>query len=440
MNAILGYTQLLQRDAALGRDQQIQLDVISRSGEHLLNLMNDVLEMSRIEVGFRKLNRDDLDLGQLLDELERVFRARAEVKRLTLSVTRSPALPRHIVTDGDKLRQVLGNLLSNAVKFTEHGSVQARTFSIPGDPGAPRLVVEVEDTGVGIAAHEMDELFRPFAQARVGILAQGGTGLGLAISRELARLLGGDITVESRAGKGSTFRLEIPYELGHAPSSKRTPPRGRVLRTVGAGVRVLVVDADPDNRSWVQRLLEQVGFDVRGASQGDDALAHFREWHPHLVLMDMHVPAQGQAAIRAIRAEPTGRRAAVVAISSSAFEEDLDVLTGAGADGVLCKPCREGDLLEEIRKQLGIEYTYADPPPPERISQVPEFLASRQEHLARLPSSLVAELRAAAHAADYDRFKELVARIPPGCEAAAAALGELVEEYAYEQIEAILRD
>jgi PAS domain S-box-containing protein len=442
MNAILGYTQLLERDPKLAPEQKKHLEVITRSGEHLLELINDVLEMSRIESGHRKLNRGDLDLSGLLDELTRVFRARAAAKLLRFEVHRAPDLPRHIVTDGSKLRQILVNLVGNAVKFTGEGGVTVRAEARHGQAGDVRMTVEVEDTGPGIGHEKLDELFRPFAQARVGIHAQGGTGLGLALSREFARLLGGDITLESRPGQGSVFRLEIPIEVGSAPAHEPATPRGRVMGVAGAArrVRILVVDDESDNRGWLRQLLEQVGFEIREAGNGAEALACFDAWRPHLVLIDMHMPIMdGFAAMRAIRARPSGRRAAIVGISSSTFEEEHDTILEAGADGVVRKPCCEPELLEEIRKQLGIEYSYGEAPPPERISELPDFAAMRTDLARTLPAELVIELRSAARVADYDRLKELVAEIPAEHAALASALGDLVEVYGYEQIEGLLK-
>jgi len=203
--------------------------------------------------------------------------------------------------------------------------------------------------------------------------------------------------------------------------------------------RILLIDDDRDDRRWVCQLLEQVGFDVREADRGIEAFTRLEEWRPLLVLMSLGEPGTDHySAIRAFRSQPAGRRAALVAVTSSTFEEVRDSITEAGADGVLSKPFREGEVLEEIRKQLGVEYTYADPPPPERSSQVPNLLATRHERVRSLPAPLVEGLRAAAHVADYDRFTELLAQIPAQHVEVADALRELVEQYAYEQIETIL--
>jgi PAS domain S-box-containing protein len=443
MNAILGYTQLLQRDPKMTPSQRQSVEVISRSGEHLLSLINDVLEMSKIEAGHRRVTRAEVDLTALLDDLERMFRLRAEAKRLTFEILRAPDLPRSVMADEGKLRQVLVNLLGNAVKFTERGGVTARIIVQRRPEGDAQIVAEIEDTGPGIDPEEAVGLFRPFAQARVGILAQGGTGLGLALSREFARLMGGDITVQSHIGQGSVFRLQIPVEIGAVSTTYvPPPPRGRVMGVAGEERRrrILLVDDDEDNRSWTQRLLAQMGFDIREATNGVEALARFDEWRPHLVLMDMNMPVMdGYAAIRAIRSRPSGRGTAIVAVTASAFDEERDAIFEAGADGWLRKPCLEGELLEEIRKQLGIEYHYAQASATERPSLLPTLMTHSHEYVQALPVPLVSALREAVQVADYERLTELLLQIPIEHAAVAEALRELVDRYEYEELDAILR-
>ncbi len=230
MNAVLGYTQLLQSAPGLGPEQQQHLAVIRRSGDHLLHLINDVLEMSRIEAG-----RDDegprpphgvVDLGRLVADLDDTFRRPAEDKQLAFAIEQSPDVPPHLAGDEDRLRQALANLIGNAVKFTREGGVLVRVRVRRGAAGEPTLAVEVEDTGPGIEPGKVGELFRPFAQVRAGIEAQGGTGLGLALSRRFAQLMGGDVTLESRPGAGCVFALQIPLTVvADAPIERTEPSR-----------------------------------------------------------------------------------------------------------------------------------------------------------------------------------------------------------------------
>ena len=216
------------------------------------------------------------------------------------------------------------------------------------DPDDPtRLLREA-----GVAPDQVQELFRPFVQGRVGIHARGGTGLGLALSRELARLMGGDITVARREGEGSVFRLELPVEIDTAGAALRPLRGGEVVGLAGPapGARILLIDDDEDNRGWLRRLLLQVGFEVREATNGAEAVAGFDAWQPRLVLMDMNMPVMdGYAATRALRARPSGRETAIVAVTASAFDEERGAILEAGADGVVRKPCRAPELLEAIR-------------------------------------------------------------------------------------------
>jgi PAS domain S-box-containing protein len=437
MNAILGYAQLLQRSQALGGKEKDQLDVILRSGDHLLNLINDVLEMSKIEAGARALKLGALDLPAMLDDLERMMRLRCAAKRLAFEVNHAPDVPRFIVADEGKLRQVLVNLMSNAVKFTARGGVVVRVMALTGADACARLVVDVEDTGPGISTDELAGLFRPFAQARVGLEAQGGTGLGLALSRDFARLMGGDVTARSVVGAGSVFRLVLPLEVASAPAAEgsHAPPRQVIGLRGDRAPRVLVVDDDVDNRSWVAALLGDVGFEIRQAENGAEALSIAAAWPPRLVLMDLHMPVLGgAAAIRALRASTPLSGAeplSIVAVSATAFADMRATAFAAGADGWLAKPYREGPLFEEVARLLGVEYELAlEAAPLSRDLAPPASTAL----FASLAPELVRELRDAARVADYERLQELIGSLPPQLHRVAEDLHQLLERYAYDEL------
>jgi PAS domain S-box-containing protein len=436
MNAILGYAQLLQRDPTLGLEQREYLEIIARSGDHLLDLINDILEMSKIEAGHRKLNRGTVDLQPLLGDIERMFRLRADAKRLAFTIERTPDVPRYIVGDEGKLRQVLVNLLGNATKFTERGGVGVRLSLRHGENG-DRLLVEIEDSGPGIAADEIGGLFQPFAQTRVGVEASGGTGLGLALSREFARLMGGDVTVESRPGIGSVFRVEIPIELA-SPASPASQPRrsGPVVGIYGGGAppRILIVDDHRDNRTWMRKLLSQIGFEVQEAQNGEEALSIFDAWTPSVVLMDLHMPRMdGFAAMRAIRQRPGGRAAAIVAVTASAFDDTRDAIFEAGADGWLREPCREAQLLAEIARLIGVQYQYVTPHA-RSLSPSRPMRAVRPE-TGRLSAELLDALSSAARIADHDRLSSILDTIAADHVALVEELRSLLAQYAYDAIE-----
>jgi signal transduction histidine kinase/DNA-binding NarL/FixJ family response regulator len=436
MNAILGYTQLLQRGTNLSSTQREHLDVIAKSGDHLLDLINDVLEMSKIEAGRREVHRAVIDLYAMQDDLERMFRLRADAKRLSFEVTRDGDVPHHVVGDEGKLRQVLVNLLGNAVKFTEEGGVVAR-LSMKRDPTGPlRIVGEVQDTGPGIAPDEIIGLFQPFAQARLGVGARAGTGLGLALSRELARLMGGDVSAESTLGAGSLFRFEVPVEPADAPPVSR-PPASRVAGLSGgaAAPRILVVDDHAPSRAWMRILLEQTGFSVREGADGVEGLALVDAWRPDVVVTDLHMPKMdGLSLTRAIRGLPRGHEVAIIVVTASAFDDTQHLAFEAGANACLRKPCREDTLLFEIGRLARVEYRFVAPHArslsPGRLMRT----VQQQPGAAKLPRPIATELRGAARAADFARLQDLLTALSPEHRPVAEVLDEMLRRYAYDEM------
>ena len=369
MNAILGFSQLLLRDPQLTAQQRHQLTTITRSGEHLLEIINDILEMARIEAGRVTFHPVAFDLHLLLDDLERLFSLRTQAKQLQVRVARLGELPRWVLTDETKLRQVLINLLANAVNFTASGgAVTLRVRSAAAADGLLRLYAEVEDTGVGIAAEDLPHLFEPFYQAGTGRHLLGGTGLGLTISREFVHLLGGELTVTSQLGVGSSFRFDArlaPVEEAVAQARTGTRPRALHLRPDSPACRVLVADDQQDNCELLERILVPLGFEVRSAGDGAQAVAQCQAWSPHLVVLDLRMPVlDGYEAARRIRAAH-GPAVKILVHSASAFAEDRQRATTAGADAFLPKPLQEAELLESIRQLTGVTYVYEAVSPPQ---------------------------------------------------------------------------
>ncbi len=299
INAILGFTHLLQRDPVNTSDQQMKLEVIARSGEHLLDLINDVLELSKIEAGRISFEASDFDLYRTLENLESILRERAGNKGLELAVERTAGLPRYIRTDERKLRQVLFNLLGNAIKFTEAGRVVLRAAAsdlAAGNLGPARnhrlLHFKVADTGMGIAEQEMGRLFEAFTQTESGRKVGEGTGLGLPISQQYLQLMGGEIRVASQVEVGSTFSFDIPVEIVPAENVQPTRLAQQVIGLAPdqPAYRILVVDDSPDNLALLQQMLAGVGFEVQTAEGGQAALAVLNGWLPHLILMDIRMP------------------------------------------------------------------------------------------------------------------------------------------------------
>lgn len=361
MNAILGFSEFMRRDSSLTAGQRRNLDTINRSGEHLLSLINDVLEMSKIEAGRVTLRPGVFDLHGLLDDVGTMFRLRTQDRGLQLSVERRPDVPQYVVTDEGKLRQVLINLLGNAVKFTECGGIVLRTAVRATTEEGFRLLLEVDDTGRGIPEDDFERIFQAFGQASGPYGAREGTGLGLTICREYVRLMGGTITVQSRLGHGSTFRVDIAVEEGQPQDASKPVLTRRVIGLASgeAPRRILVVDDHQENRSLLARMLSGIGFQVWEAGDGAEAVRLFEEWSPDLVLMDMRMPVMdGFEATGRIKAMPRGGETPVVAVSASVFEEDRAAVLGAGCDGFLRKPVREDQILDAVREHLGVRYEY----------------------------------------------------------------------------------
>jgi PAS domain S-box-containing protein len=413
MNAILGFSQLMRRDPEATPKQRQQIETISRSGEHLLTLINDILEMAKAEAGRTTLNPSAFDLHALLDDAGKMLRPRAEAKDLRLNVERHAQLPRFVVTDEGKLRQILLNLLSNAVKFTEKGVVTLRVGARGAAAQGLRITAEVEDTGPGIAPQELATLFRPFEQAQAGRAAGAGTGLGLAISREYARLMGGDITARSRPGQGSVFSLDIALQEASpaAAAGKAEPRQVKGLKPGQPQYRVLVADDKEDNREFLVQLLGPMGFSIRQAANGEDALKEFEAWQPQLVLMDLQMPGMdGYEAIRRIRARVDGKEAKIIAVTAGVFGETRRETLGAEADDLILKPFRELELFEKVGNLLGAEYVYEEEAPAAIAG--PEGKGTlKPESLAGLPRDMLSQLRKAAINGDFDLLTELAVRV-----------------------------
>jgi PAS domain S-box-containing protein len=436
MNAVLGYAQLLLRDDALGEAQRRQVEVIQSSGNHLLHVINDVLEMSKIEAGRASLILAPFDLRAMLAEVEGMFRVLTRVKGIALSVECDAALPRGLEADGAKIKQIVINLLSNAVKFTESGTITLRASSAP-NADKQTVRIGVEDTGIGIDAGGLDRLFQTFEQLPAGARI-GGTGLGLAISRNFAQLMGGDVTVQSTPGAGSLFTFTFEAKVADAAPAVGDP-RGAPVRIASDQSRpkILVVDDVATNRALCGELLSRVGFETRDASNGEEALAVHDAWHPDLVLMDLRMPGMdGFDATRRLRA--SGSQARIVALTASGLSDAEPEAVAAGADLFLRKPYDDRELLQRIGELLGLRYEYkaATESSPSVARERPAL-----SHLVKqLPADLVRELREAATTARARRIEELAMRVSEHSEAAAAAIGELARNFRYDAILSALQE
>jgi signal transduction histidine kinase/DNA-binding NarL/FixJ family response regulator len=440
LNAILGFAQLMKRDNMLSSQQRESLATINRSGEHLLSLINDVLDMSKIEARRTILHSESFNLHLLLQTLQEMFQLRATAKGLFLKFDLEPLLPIYTIADEGKLRQVLINLLGNAIKFTEKGGVTltVTNYQLLTTPSLSQsLHFEVKDTGKGIAPEEIDQIFDPFVQTASGIQARGGTGLGLAISRQFVQLMGGDIYVSSVLGEGSSFSFEIQVTLPQT-SEKISTVKKRVLKVAPSqsNFRILVVDDRLENRDLLTKLLHTVGFNTRAAANGKEAIALWESWQPQLIWMDMRMAIMdGYQATRLIKAKSKNQKTVVIALTASAFEEQHSEIFAAGCDDLVRKPFREEVIFDKIAQYLGVQYIYEeDNLSSNRKLPVNSNIILTSSELNVMPAKWVASLHKAAVEVDADLILQMIEQIPQQYQTLAQKLRKLTLEYDFDAI------
>ncbi|HEX5338226.1 MAG TPA: ATP-binding protein, partial [Gallionella sp.] len=445
LNGILGYAQIMQRDKTLGERNVTALSVIRQSGEHLLALIDDILDLARIETGRLELVESDIPLVKFLRIVAEIVGIRARQKGLEFFCELAPDLPEGIRADERRLRQVLLNLLSNAVKFTDHGHVALRVKRVAlrvSRIGASRIAFAVEDSGIGIEESKQEKIFLPFEQAGDAQHQLGGTGLGLTISRQLVRLMGGEITVESRVGKGSTFRFELELpEVGVVSPAKL--PAQVVTGYAGARCKVLIADDVASNRAVLADLLAPLGFGIVEADDGVEALELAQSERPDLILMDIVMPRMdGVETIRHLRQIPEFAQTPIVVLSARASGGDEMQCLEAGADAFLAKPVDQDRLLAQIAVLLHLEWATMPPigdvqlegePSPGETSGVlivPPAAEMRELHrLAQL-----------GNMRDIVRYTEHLVELAPGYQPFAAHVRQLANGYQSKAILAFIEE
>jgi PAS domain S-box-containing protein len=427
LNAILGYTQILKREKALGDQARAGLNTIERSGEHLLTLINDILDLAKIESGKLELYSAPTTMAPFLRGITEIMRVRAEAKGLVF-LHEAVDLPRVATIDERRLRQVLLNLLGNAVKFTDHGQVVLRTSGHPNSDSHTLLHFEVEDTGIGIRAEHLEQLFQPFQQFGDAQRHRGGTGLGLAISRQLVRLMGGDIKVRSEPGRGSVFSFELHLSALKAPIA--TVPVSRIaVGYEGPRRKLLVVDDVPENRAMLIDMLRPLDFEVFEAADGRQGLEQAQALQPDAILMDNVMPGMdGLEATRRLRSLPAFRSVPIISISASAAKSDEDSALAAGSTAFLPKPLREMDLLALLEQHLGVRCIYQEQSGPAEIAMFDPAA------IAVLPAELRAALALALTRLDTDAIRATIADIEIYDPALRRAFASLADEFQYDQI------
>ncbi|MDY0189474.1 MAG: ATP-binding protein [Desulfuromonas sp.] len=427
LNAILGFSNILRHDPAIPGRQKESLAIINKSGNHLLGLINDVLEIAKIEAGCIALEPAPFDLSSMVTDVIDMLRIRAQNKGLQLLLDQSSATPRYVVGDEAKLRQILINLISNAIKATEQGGISLRIGIKNNHP--EHLIIEVEDSGCGISAQDQDKLFQPFVQ--IGPQGtQQGTGLGLAITREFTELMNGSISVSSTVGHGSIFHVEIKVQ---SATAQDMPPASPSLGTVTGlepgqpPCRVLVVEDQLDNQLLLMSLLENIGLEVKLAENGYIALEHFKQWQPHFIWMDRRMPVMdGVEATRRIRALPGGDKVKIAAITASTFKEQDAQLTAAGFDTIVHKPYRSDQIFECMERLLNLRLIRED------VATIPaQHLEISSTALAALPQALRQELITALELLDRRHIQEAIQKISAIDANLASALDRRARKYDY---------
>jgi signal transduction histidine kinase/DNA-binding response OmpR family regulator len=443
LNAIIGFSQLMLRTKHLPKEQYENAGIIQRSGEYLLTLINNVLDFSKIEAGKTILNQKDFDLYQLLDDLEDMLHLKAFNAGLELIFDRGDSLPRYIYTDGIKLRQVLLNLLGNAIKFTSAGEVVLFVDSIAQE-GTEKytLTFQVCDTGKGISEEELSKLFEAFSQTESGKESQEGTGLGLVISRQFVQLMGGDITVESEINKGTTFSFSIEAKLGKETQEINTPTQQVLALAPDQPIyKILTVDDKQVNRQLLLKLLVPLGFEIKEASNGQEAINIWDEWEPHLIFMDMRMPIMdGYEATKYIKGTTKGNATAIIALTASVLEEEKAIVLSTGCDDFLRKPFKEHVIFEALTKHLGVQYIYEKLADDNLVSDDnPAMILSVDLlSLKAMSDEWRSQLSEAAIEGDSNRVMRLIQEIPDKESVTIRMLEKLARQFEFDEIAELL--
>lgn len=440
MNAILGYAQHLLREKNLSPRQREYVEIISQSGKHLLELINEVLDMSKIEAGRMSAVPEDTDLFALMNDVKNMFEVRAEEKGIYLNFSIGEDVPQYIFADGKKIRQVVINIIGNAMKFTGEGGIEVSVGMDRKDHKSSKSVIaiEIRDTGCGIAEEEVDKVFKLFEQTGEGIKQGSGTGLGMPLSLSYARLLEGDITVKSVPGDGSVFRFTFKAELLSSAIQKNRRPASR--RVVGIASdrprpRVLIVDDVASNRSVLRVLLDRCGFLVSEAADGQEALNVIAGCVPDAIFMDRYMPAlDGIEAAKLIKMSDGYKNIPIMMLSASALEENRSEAVQAGIEVFLRKPFIEEEIFECLKKALGIDYIYEEV----RSEAPPAAGEAAGRELASLTEQVRARIIEAADMCDVSGLRKIIDAQLKDCPVLCAIINDFLVKYEYPKIIALI--
>ena len=439
MNAILGFGQILLKDQSMNAKNRGYLAIINRSGEHLLALINEILEMSKIEAGHVTYNPNTFNFPMLIQDLRSMFDLRLAAKNLAMTIELDPDIPEYLISDENKVKEILINLLGNAVKFTNKGglSLRCHTEKDPRDedPKNMFLFMDVEDTGLGISPEDMPKLFKAFEQTSSGSQMAGGTGLGLAISQNHARLLGGDITLTSTPGVGSCFHVKVAVQQSEKVDAESDSPLRQVtgLKPGTPEIRVLIADDHEENRLVLREMLEPLGILTQSAENGKIALETARTWKPDLILMDLRMPVMnGFEAARRIKATLPDKNIHIVAVTASILELDKHKVSESGMTGYLRKPFKDYELFSILESKLGSIFTYSDDITTTRDKVEPDTTNLTPESMAVIPQEIIGKMELATTNAHFEELMTLIDRVSDFSPQIATKLRNLANDYQYD--------
>ena len=436
LNAIIGYSQLLRRESDFSDEQKKQLDSITYSGEHLLSIINEILEMSKIEAGITSIQNETFKLNKMIDQLKLMFKLKASKKGIDLIIDIDESVPELIQSDPNKIRQVMINLIGNSLKFTTTGYIKLSVKPINSD--FPFIEVNVEDTGPGIEEKEIIKIFSPFEQTKSGRIA-GGTGLGLSISRKYANLLGGDISVTSTLGKGSFFSFTFSYKDGNPEDTIEEVQERTIVSIKKGGTRkILVVDDRESNRDILNKILTPLGFVVIEAVNGYDALEKVEQYTPEIILLDIVMPElNGIEVIKRVRAMADNEQYIIIVITASALEEDKSKVLEYGANSFIRKPFKPQLILEEIGRFAGIEYNYEDFIDENKHTGLKVTASEINDFLNSINNDILNKLSDFLDTGQSASIRELILNMPVN--PVRSYLSELIDDYEFETVLSIIK-
>lgn len=436
LNAILGYSQLLQREDDLQEEFKKQIEIINNSGEHLLTLINGILEMSRIEAGKTEMKIETFDFYKVIEDVKSMFKVKTDTKGLKFSAEIDQNVPRHIISDLNKIKQVIINIVGNSIKFTREGNV---SINCRIDPLiSNKMIVSIKDTGVGIPAGDIKKIFGSFEQSKAG-RDEGGTGLGLSISKKFAKLLYGDIEVESELGVGSEFKFTFKFKIGNEEETEtRYDTRNVVgIKDSSSEIKVLIVDDRDTNRDILVRMLSKIGFVTKECDNGASAIEYAVEWKPDIMLLDIVMPVMdGKEVIKRIRQLPNGSDYKIIVLTASALEEDKKTVLDLGADSFLRKPFRQNEILEEIKKLTNIEYMFED----KQINENAPIITNEylKNEMSDLTEDVLRDIKNNILIGDITELKKILNFFDQSKISLSKYLISLIEEYEFERITKII--